>query len=68
MDTRTRKAVGSLGLLVYLALYAAAAATLGSALAASWPTWAQLIYFAVAGVVWVLPLRPLFRWMNRSGG
>ena len=66
MDTRTRKAIGCFGLLAYLAIYALLAASLGAALASLLPTWAELIYYAIAGIVWIFPLRPLFRWMNRA--
>jgi membrane protein implicated in regulation of membrane protease activity len=66
MDTRTRKAIGCFGLLTYLTLYALLAASLGVWLAPLLPTWAELIYYAIAGIVWVFPLRPLFRWMNRG--
>ena len=27
-----------------------------------WPV--HLIYYAVAGIVWILPLKPLIRWMH----
>lgn len=66
MDMRTRKAVGCFALLAYLALYAAAAATLGTWLLPRMPAWAELAYFVVAGVAWVFPLKPLFAWMNRA--
>ncbi len=66
MDMRTRKAIGCFGLLAYLAVYAISAASLGAALAPLLPTWAQLIYFAIAGVIWIFPLKPLFAWMNRG--
>jgi hypothetical protein len=66
MNARTRKALGCFVLLAYLALYAAAAATLGTYLLARAPNWIALIYFVGAGIVWVLPLKPLFAWMNRS--
>ncbi len=65
MNMRTRKALGCLALLVYLGIYAIGAASLGVALAPMLPTWAELIYYAIAGVAWVLPLKPLFGWMNR---
>lgn len=65
MQARTRKALGCFGLLAYLAIYALAAASLGVALAGA-PVWAQILYYAVAGVLWVFPLKPLFTWMNRS--
>ena len=66
MDTRTRKALGCLVLLAYLALYAALAAMLGVYILTHAPNWTALVYFIVAGVIWVLPLKPLFAWMNRS--
>lgn len=65
MNTRTRKALGCSVLLAYLALYAAAAATLGAALLPHLPGWAELIYFLIAGIAWVVPLKPLFAWMSR---
>ena len=66
MDSRTRKAVGCLALLAYLAMYALLAASLGVALSPALPPWAQLIYYAFAGVIWIFPLKPLFAWMNRG--
>lgn len=65
MNMRTRKAIGCFALLVYLGIYAIAAASLGVALMPALPAWGELIYFAIAGVAWVLPLKPLFTWMNR---
>jgi hypothetical protein len=65
MNQQSRKAIGCAGLLLYLALYAAGAATLGTALAPALPAWGELVYYAVAGVIWILPLKPLFGWMNR---
>jgi hypothetical protein len=66
MNARARKAIGCFALLACLALYAALAASLGAALAPALPNWAELAYYAVAGVVWILPLKPLFAWMNRG--
>lgn len=66
MNARTRKAIGCFTLLAYLAAYPAFAAGLGVWLASLIPAWAQLIYYAIAGVVWIFPLKPLFAWMNRG--
>jgi len=66
MNTRTRKALGCFVLLAYLALYAVLAATLGGYVLAHAPKWAALVYYIVAGIIWVAPLRPLFAWMNRG--
>jgi hypothetical protein len=67
MQSRTRKAIGCAGLLAYMGVYAVFAASLGAALAPALPNWAELAYYAVAGVIWVLPLKPLMRWMNGGG-
>jgi hypothetical protein len=64
MEPRARKALGCSVLLAYLGLYAAAAGILGALLAPQLPAWGQVVYFAVAGIVWVFPLKPLFAWMN----
>jgi Protein of unknown function (DUF2842) len=68
MNMRTRKAIGALTLVGYLGLYAAAAALLGAALLPVLPPWGELLFYAAAGIVWVAPLKPLFRWMNRRDG
>ncbi|MBN8606991.1 MAG: DUF2842 domain-containing protein [Caulobacterales bacterium] len=66
MNVRTRKAVGCFAFLAYLAIYALLAASLGVALVPLVPTWAQLIYYAVAGIVWIFPLKPVVGWMNKA--
>jgi hypothetical protein len=66
MNVRQRKAIGCFILLAYIAIYAIFAATLGSALAPRVPAWAELVYYAVAGIVWIFPLKPLFAWINRT--
>ena len=58
-----RKPVGMLGLLAYLALYALAIASFADTLA-TLPTFAAVLFYMIAGVAWLLPLRPLFLWMN----
>ncbi len=58
-----RKPVGILGMLVYLAVYALAISTFADTLA-TLPQWLATLIYLVAGVAWVLPLRPLFVWMN----
>lgn len=58
-----RKFVAGLVILTFLAVYIAAAATIGSMLVEA-PRWVQLIYYAIAGVVWAFPLKPLFTWVN----
>lgn len=66
MNSRSRKALGSATLLLYLSAYAALSAALGAALMPVLPNWAELVFYAAAGIAWVLPLKPLFAWMNRG--
>jgi len=65
MDIRTRKAIGCAGLLAYMGLYAVLAATLGAYLMPMLPFWAEMVFFSVAGIVWIFPLKPMFNWMKR---
>lgn len=58
-----RKPVGMIGLLAYLAIYALIVSSFADALATLPNLVAALIYL-VAGLAWVLPLKPLFLWMN----
>jgi hypothetical protein len=65
MNARTRKAIGCFVLLAYLTIYAGLAAWLGAALLPVFPNWAELVFYVVAGIIWVFPLKPLFSWMSR---
>ena len=58
-----RKPVGMLGLIIYLIVYALIVSVLSDSLAGL-PRLVETIAYAVAGVAWVAPLKPLFLWMN----
>jgi hypothetical protein len=64
MNARTRKAIGGVGLLLFLLFYIGVAGKLGSML----PNQAlvRLAYYVVVGVAWGLPVIPLITWMNRG--
>jgi hypothetical protein len=64
MKARARKAVGGLAILAFLATYIWAAATLGGRLPDQWAI--RLVYYALVGTAWGLPLIPLISWMNRG--
>lgn len=65
MTLRTRKFVGAIALLVYLALYALAAMMVAIALQVNASKLAELVYYPVAGLLWVLPAMWLVKWMQR---
>ncbi|MEO1014925.1 MAG: DUF2842 domain-containing protein [Pseudomonadota bacterium] len=62
MPPRVKKLIGLAALLPYLGAYMLGAIVLADALPRHWA--AQLVYFMIAGVAWVLPLRPILRWME----
>jgi len=63
MPQSQRRLVACIAVMAFLAFWVWGAATLGSMLATA-PKWASLIFFVVAGIGWVLPLKPVFTWMN----
>jgi hypothetical protein len=65
MTVRTRKLIGTVVLLIFLALYALAAAAIGAGRITLAPHWVQLAYFVTAGLAWVIPAGLLIRWMQR---
>jgi protein-S-isoprenylcysteine O-methyltransferase Ste14 len=67
MPQPLRKAIGAAALLAYVTAYIVAALSVSERiLDSATPWWAELLFFAIAGTAWVLPLKPLFSWMNRS--
>ena len=64
MPTRLRKLIGSAGVVALLLGYIWAMTLLAVHVPPN--TWAQTGFFAVAGVLWGVPIIPLIRWMNAS--
>jgi hypothetical protein len=64
MTARTRKAIGSLAILVFLVGYMAAMSSIGDHVPKAW--YFQLAYYVIAGTAWGTPIIPLIAWMNRG--
>jgi regulator of protease activity HflC (stomatin/prohibitin superfamily) len=65
MQVRTRKLIGTIVLLLFLAVYATTAAVIGSGRIALAPQWVQFAFYVTAGLLWVIPAGLLIRWMQR---
>ncbi|MGE0023167.1 MAG: DUF2842 domain-containing protein [Hyphomicrobium sp.] len=65
MTLRTRKLVGAIALIVFLAVYALAAMLAAVVLQVSGSKLVELIYYPVAGLLWLPPAMWLVRWMQR---
>ena len=58
-----RKPVGIFGILALIAAWAWLVGSL-STIVGHWPVLVQALFYLVAGLVWILPLKPLLRWME----
>jgi hypothetical protein len=63
MNIRTRKFFGTIGILLTLLLYLPIAMLVGANHFAQASAWQQVLYFLVAGTLWVLPAGAIVRWM-----
>ncbi len=63
MKPSWRKPVGMLGILALIATWAFVVAS-GSVWIGRLPGWLQLPIYVVAGIVWILPLKPALSWME----
>jgi hypothetical protein len=67
MTARTRKLIGTVALLLFLAAYVGLVAAIGVGRVAENGPIVTLGYALVAGLAWVLPAGLLVRWMQRPG-
>jgi hypothetical protein len=65
MSPRLRSLIASLAMLVFLAFYIWLAILIGGHLPES--PWVAVLYYAVVGTAWGLPLIPLLSWINKGG-
>lgn len=65
MAVRTRKLIGTVVLLAFLTGYALVVASIGAGRITTATPFAQLAFYFVAGLAWVVPAGLLIRWMQR---
>jgi len=58
---RPRPTAGVFMILGVIVVWAALIASLGD-LVGRWPVLVQLLFYIVAGIIWILPLKPILRW------
>ena len=63
MTPSYRKPVGVLAIVVGVMIYAGIIARLVAPIG-TLPTWLAVPLYALLGVVWLLPLKPLLQWME----
>lgn len=65
MGIRSRKLVGTVALTLFLIVYCLIAMSIGAGRVTEASTVVQVLYFLVAGLLWVVPAGVLVRWMQR---
>lgn len=63
MPVRLRKFIGTVLLIVIVLAYAFLATTIATFTLGSSPWWVHLLYFALTGLLWILPAMALIKWM-----
>jgi len=58
-----RKGAGIAAILLLIAALAVLVASF-SGMVGQWPVVGQAMFYLVIGIVWIMPLRPLLRWME----
>lgn len=58
-----RKPAGIFAILLLIVAWAALVASL-SGTVGGWPVLVQALFYLVAGIVWIAPLKPVLRWME----
>ena len=61
LEPRARPTIGIFLILAVIVAWALIVAS-ASDLVSRWPAVVQLLFYIVAGFVWVLPLKPIMRW------
>lgn len=65
MSIRTRKLIGTIVLLLFVAVYAILVMALGSSRLLDMNGFVTLLFYAGAGLLWVPPAAIIIRWMQR---
>jgi hypothetical protein len=65
LPLRTRKLIGTVGLLVLVCVWGLISMALAQSVLTDINGWVAALYYVVAGLGWVLPAMPLVSWMSR---
>jgi hypothetical protein len=65
MRKRTRKLVGTIGMVAFVIVYAPIAMALAESRILEAPQAVQIIAYILLGFAWIFPLMPVIRWMEK---
>ena len=61
----SRSLIGMFVLILGLTLYAFAAAAIGDIIE-PWPLAIEMIFYLIAGILWIIPAKRILEWMGRG--
>lgn len=65
MRQRTRKLIGAATLGVFVPFYALVVMTISAARLPGTSVWTQTLFFAIGGLLWIVPAGMIIAWMQR---
>lgn len=65
MGIRTRKLIGTVVMLIFIGFYVLFAMAVAEGRITEAPKLVQTIAYIILGLIWVVPLLPLIRWMGK---
>jgi hypothetical protein len=66
LSPRTKKLIGTIAILIWLALYTLIAMRIGVAVLPEASGFVTLFYYAIAGTAWIVPIGLMLPWMHRE--
>lgn len=66
MQRRTRKLVGTIAMLIFVCVYALVVIALAQSRLPEMAKGVELLFYAIVGIGWIIPLLPLVWWMERK--
>ena len=65
VNIRTRKFIGAILLMIFIAIYALLVMAVAIVLQVNAGKWVELAFYVIGGLAWVVPAALLIRWMSR---
>ena len=66
MSPRTKKLIGAVVLILFVAIYALGVMALAQPLLKGANALTSMAFYVVAGLAWIIPVLPLIAWMERK--
>jgi hypothetical protein len=68
LTVRVKKLIGAIVTLVWLPVYSLLAMAVGVRVLPHAGVLAEFLYYAIAGMAWIIPIGLMFPWMSREPG